>query len=267
MVVLDSVPSTPGLHGPSSGVLILGFCLLLAYTVGIYRLDPGWIAVARSGGIWWFLFPVFFAVSHRLIPFFSSVVLPDYKVIRPEWTLWLMMTGGLLHGALELADMPKWTWLVDLPMAATALWLTYSWQLKQTFHIRILAMLHVAFAWLGIALALYGIQSFALLIGADFPLNRAPLHALMVGYFAGMLVAMSTRVTLGHSGRPLSADNSAWAIFIGIQIAALTRVMADFPIVHAYASHLYLCSALLWLIAFTGWLVKFTPIYWRIPKT
>jgi uncharacterized protein involved in response to NO len=251
----------------TSGVLILGLCLLLTYTVGIYRLDPGWVAVARSGGIWWFLSPVFFAVSHRLIPFFSSVVLPDYKVIRPEWTLWLMMTGGLLHGALELADMPKWTWLVDLPMAATALWLTYSWQLKQTFHIRILAMLHVAFAWVGIALALYGIQSFALLIGADFPLNRAPLHALMVGYFAGMLVAMSTRVTLGHSGRPLSADNSAWAIFIGIQIAALTRVMADFPIVHAYASHLYLCSALLWLIAFTGWLVKFTPIYWRIPKT
>ena len=247
----------------TSSVLMLGLILLLVYALGIYRNDADWIAVARSGGIWWFLFPVFFAVSHRLIPFFSSAVLPGYEVVRPNWALILMTAGGMAHGALELASMSEWLWLVDLPMAATAIWLSVSWRLKQSFQVRILAMLHIAFVWLGIALLLHGIQSLSLLVGANLPLHRAPLHALMVGYFASMLVAMSTRVTLGHSGRPLSADNMAWTIFLGIQLAALLRVIADFPIINTYAAHLYLCSAFLWLVAFMGWLIKFIPIYFK----
>jgi uncharacterized protein involved in response to NO len=249
----------------TSGVLLLGLCLLLVLITGITLDNTDWIAAARIGGIWWFLFPVFFAVSHRLIPFFSSVVLPDYEVIRPDWTLWLMAVGGLLHGIMELIGLPGWVWLVDIPMAATAFWLTSKWRLKQSFHVRILAMLHIAFAWLGIALALYGIQSLLLLLGTELFLNRAPLHALMVGYFASMLVAMATRVTLGHSGRPLTADSMAWTLFLAVQAAALVRVLADLPVISAYAAHLYLCSAVLWLIAFGGWLIKFTPIFWNKP--
>ncbi len=247
----------------TSCVLLLGWGLLLVYTIGIHREAADWIAVARSGGIWWFLFPVFFAVSHRLIPFFSSAVLPDYEIIRPDWALWLMTLGGLAHGALEIVNLPAWTWLVDLPMAVTAFRLTASWRIRQSFHVRILAMLHIAFAWLGVALLLYGMQSLAVLTDANFAFHRAPLHALMVGYFAAMLVAMSTRVTLGHSGRPLTADRAAWSIFLTIQAAALLRVMADLPAINTYAALLYSCSALLWLLAFGGWLLKFTPIYWR----
>ena len=251
----------------TSGVLLLGWFLLLIYTFGIYQGNANLIAIARSGGVWWFLFPVFFAVSHRLIPFFSSVVIPDYQVIRPDWTLWLMTVGGLVHGGLDLAGKPEWIWLVDLPMAAITFWLSFVWRLKQSFNVRILAMLHTAFVWLGIALALFAAQSLLLMMGMDSPLNRAPLHALMIGYFSSMLVAMSTRVTLGHSGRPLTADSMAWTIFLGVQVAALLRVMADFPVINTYAANLYVYSALLWLIAFGGWLFKFVPIYWRIGKT
>lgn len=247
----------------TSAVLALGLGLLLAYLLGIYHDDPQLIAFARSGGVWWFLFPVFFAVSHRLIPFFSSVVLPEYPVVRPDWTLWLMTVGSMLHGALELLQWPEWTWLVDMPMAAAAIWLSVVWRFRQSFKVRILAMLHISFGWLGIALLLFGAQSLALLADAGAPLGRAPLHALMVGYFAAMLVAMATRVTLGHSGRPLTADNMAWSIFLGIQAATLLRVMADLPVINAYAALLYLSSAILWIAVFLGWLAKFTPIYWN----
>jgi uncharacterized protein involved in response to NO len=246
----------------TSGVLIIGFCLLLTYWFGIALDHSLLIDIARSGGIWWFLFPVFFAVSHRLIPFFSASAIPNYSVIRPDWTLWLMTTGGLAHGLLEVLHQPQWTWTVDLPMAVTALWLSWQWSMRKTFAIRILAMLHLAFAWVGAALALFGVQSLALLLDAGFSLGRGPLHALMVGYFASMLIAMSTRVTLGHSGRPLTADNMAWAIFITIQIAALIRVVAEVGAIQPAAGHLYLCSAVLWLAAFSAWLFKFIPIYW-----
>ncbi|HQR60255.1 MAG TPA: NnrS family protein, partial [Methylophilaceae bacterium] len=245
----------------TSAVLLLGWGLLLTYSSGVQTGNAGLVAIARSGGIWWFLLPVFFSVSHRLIPFFSSVVLPDYQIIRPDWTLWLMSAGSLVHGTLELLGQEQWTCLVDLPMAVVAAWLSYVWCFRKSFQTRILAMLHMAFAWLSVALALYGLQSLSL------PLGRAPLHALVVGYFASMLVAMATRVTLGHSGRPLTADNLAWGIFLMVQAAALLRVLADLPVINAYAAHLYLCSALLWLAAFISWLIKFAPIYWRPQST
>ena len=40
-------------------------------------------------------------------------------------------------------------------------------------------------------------------ISGEFVLGRAPAHALFIGFFGSLLVAMVTRVTQGHSGRPL----------------------------------------------------------------
>ena len=251
----------------TSGGLALGLLLLLAYAIGIYLEDASWIAIARIGGVWWFLLPVFFAVSHRLIPFFSSVVLPDYPLVRPNWALWLVCAGSLTHGVLELADLSAWTWLVDLPMAATAGYLTWAWLLRQSLRARILAMLHLSFAWITIALVLYGIHSLMLLAGTGYALGRGPLHALLIGYFASLLVAMSTRVSLGHSGRSLTADQMAWGIFLSLQAVAVLRAVADFPLVSAYAAPLYLLSAMLWLAAFIIWGIRFLPLYWRSENT
>ncbi len=249
----------------TSGVLIAALCLLLIFISGIISNRSGWVDVARSGGIWWFLFPVFFAVSHRLIPFFSSAVIPNYVIIRPDWTLHLMTMGGTAHGALEIAGLPQWTWVCDIPMAIVAVWLSIKWRIGQSMQVRILAMLHIAFAWVGVAFTLLGLQSLALMLNTDFLSGRGPMHALMAGYFSAMLIAMSTRVTLGHSGRPLTADRQAWSIFMLVQLVALTRVIADLPALHSYTGHLYLCSALLWIVAFSGWLIKFIPIYFQKP--
>lgn len=251
----------------TSGGLTLALLLLAAYAWGIHAEDARWIAAARSGGIWWVLLPVFFAVSHRLIPFFSSVVLPDYAMVRPTWALWLVSGGSLLHGGLELAELPQWTWLVDLPMAASTAYLTWTWRLPQSLQVRILAMLHIAFAWLSIALLLYGLASLALLAGMQPALGRGPLHALAIGYFTSMLVAMSTRVTLGHSGRTLAADKLAWGIFLAIQAAAALRVLAELAAIGSHAGTLYLVSATLWLGAFASWAARFIPLYWRTKNT
>lgn len=247
----------------TSMVLATGWLLLLLLAVGFAGNNLDWVTIARSGGVWWFLFPAFFAVSHRLIPFFSSVVLPNYQIVRPDRLLWLMTAGSLLHGLLEVSGKQEWTWLVDLPMAGAALWLSYTWCFRQSFQVRILAMLHMAFVWAGFALLLFGLQSIINLADGSVQLGRAPLHALLVGYFASMLVAMSTRVSLGHSGRPLSADNMAWSIFLAVQVAALLRVAADFPGLQAASPHLILCAAALWLVAFAGWMYKFIPLYFK----
>ncbi|HQR50172.1 MAG TPA: NnrS family protein [Methylophilaceae bacterium] len=244
----------------TSVVLALGWLLV----AGFVSDETHFVALAKVGGIWLLLLPVFFAVSHRMIPFFSANVIPAYQIVRPDWALALMPTCAMLHGIFELSGLQSWTWLVDLPMAASALYLTYAWRLRASLAVPILGMLHIAFAWLGIALLLYAAQSLSLLMTGHFILAKAPLHALTIGYFTSMMLAMVTRVTLGHSGRVLKVDRLTWDLFLAFQFVAILRVGSELPGIGLTSrSHFYLCAAVVWLACFSLWAWKFAPIYWK----
>lgn len=219
------------------------------------------VAMAKSGGVWLFLLPIFFAVSHRMIPFFSANVIQDYRVVRPGWALVLLPAAALLHAVLEVAGLASWLWLPDLAMAAAAFYMSWAWRLRASLVQPLLAMLHIGFAWLGIALLLYSVQSLALLAG-DAILAKAPLHALTIGYFSSMVLGMISRVTLGHSGRPLVADGLTWGIYLAFQGVVVVRIIADMPGMEFVArSHLYLCAAALWLACFGIWAYRNLPLY------
>ncbi len=242
--------------------VVLGFGWLLL--AGFVSNEVHLVAIAKVGGIWLILLPVFFAVSHRMIPFFSANAIPQYKIVRPDWVLALIPSFALIHGILELTHLQAWTWLVDLPMAISAIYLSRAWRLRASLSIPILGMLHIGFAWLGIALLLYTIQSLALLLTGQLILAKAPLHALTIGYFASILIAMATRVTLGHSGRMLKADRLTWGMFLAFQAVAALRIISELPGLDFTArSHLYLCAAAVWLACFGIWTYKYAPIYWE----
>lgn len=247
----------------TSTMLTIGGLLAAGWFIGEFA---GWafpVALAKSAGIWLFLFPIFFAVSHRMIPFFSANVIPDYVVVRPNWALAVMSLGGLAHMLLELNGLAAWTWLPDMAMGATALYLTWAWRFRASFAQPILAMLHIGFAWLGVALLLYAVQSLALLAGYPL-LGKAPLHALTIGYFGGMVMAMITRVTLGHSGRMLVVEKVVWVMILIFQATAVLRIVGDLPGVEFVArGQVYLCAAALWLACFGFWATRYLPIYWR----
>lgn len=241
-------------------VLGLGWLLLL----GFVSQQASLIAMAKVGGIWLILLPVFFAVSHRMIPFFSANVIPNYKIVRPNWVLALVPGFALGHGVFELVGWQAWTWLFDLPMAVSALYLTLAWRLRDSLGVPILAMLHIGFAWLALALGLYAIQSLALCLSYPLLLAKAPLHALSIGYFTSVLMAMATRVTLGHSGRILKADQLTWALFLAFQSVSVLRIAAELPGLDFLGrAHFYLGAALMWLLCFGIWTCKYMPIYWQ----
>lgn len=244
----------------TSVVLTLGWLLVAGFTTGkVQFLD-----IARVGGIWLFLLPLFFVVSHRMIPFFSGNVIKNYTIVRPSWALVLIPVGAMLHALFELTGHQSWTWIVDLPMAIGAIYLTRAWQLRASLANPILGMLHIGFAWLGIALMLYTGQSLMLFVSGQLILAKAPLHALTVGYFSSMLFAMITRVTLGHSGELMKADRLTWGIFIVFQLVAVLRIFSELPgLSFSLHSQLYLCAGILWLICFGLWFQKYAPIYWK----
>ena len=243
----------------TSIALALGWLGMAAYGAGLATDSPALLNASWVAGIWLFLLPVFLVVSHRMIPFFSSCVLENYVMVRPYWLLWAMLAAAFGHGVLALAGEGSYLWLCDLPLAAAALYLSYAWGFWRSFRVRLLAVLHVSFLWLGAALVLYSLQGLLRL-----PLGLAPLHALTIGYFSAMVIAMASRVTLGHSGRPLVADDVTWRLFLGFQAAAAVRVAADVPPLAGPASpYLYLASAAIWLVCFIPWAVKYGPMYWR----
>ena len=244
--------------------LSLGWCSLAAYLIWLLNENAACLLFAIQGGLWLFLLPVFASVAHRMVPFFTSSALPRYVVRRPDWPWWTILTASVLHGSLQLANETSWLWASDIPMTFAALYLSYVWGLHRSLRVPLLAVLHIGFAWMGIAMLLFSIQGLMSFIsdGATHIWGLAPLHALTIGCFASLLIGMGTRVTLGHSGLPMQVDKPIKLMFVGIQLVAILRVLADMlPMQARY--WLYVAAASVWLACFSPWVLRYLPVYWR----
>lgn len=147
--------------------------------------------------------------------------------------------------------------LAGVIAAAVALiqaWRFAQWGALRTLHQPLVWILHAAYLWLPVGLAL---KAVALLTGAAF--SAFWLHALTMGTLATMIVAVMTRAALGHTGRPLAAHPVTVASYLLLLGAVLVRVFGlaalrvDYPLVIAGA-------ALLWTAAFLLFLVVYAPI-------
>lgn len=239
--------------------LSLGLLGLLFYALYLQHGDARTIFTAIKLGGLAVLLPVYFTVCHRMIPFFASAALTGYRAVRPMWTLAAFWALTLMHTWLELRHGYAWLWLADFPLAALTAGLLWVWWPRTGHSIpALLRVLFAGFAWLPVAFVLYGAQSLWYVTTGEFVLGRAPAHALFVGYFGSLLVAMVTRVTQGHSGRPLMLGRVAGIAFVAIQLVAVMRIASelasDSPAWHAVA-------ALGWLIAFLPWIVRSAWIY------
>lgn len=183
-------------------------------------------------GLWGFIVPTYLAVAHRMIPFFTSSAVPMVNAWRPFWVLgFLIGTAALQLGVvwLEAAGLGHpvlrgLLGLAELLAGAVVIWLSAAWGLVQSLKIRLLAMLHLGFVWLGLALLIAGAARWLGLVAGSPVLGLGALHALTMGFLGSTLLAMVTRVACGHSGRTLVADGLVWALFWLLQIAVLLRV-------------------------------------------
>lgn len=107
-------------------------------------------------------------------------------------------------------------------------------------------ILHVGYGWLGAALLLLGGASLA----PDLVPRTAGIHALTAGAVGVMTLAVMTRATRGHTGRPLAAGAATTAIYLAINAAALLRVAGPFS--GASQTLLLTASGLVWTLAFGG---------------
>lgn len=247
-----------------SVLLFVGVALGGMFLAGMGREETAWIAIAGSAAPWLFLLPVFLVVNHRMIPFFSSRILAGYVAYQPGFSLPFLGAACIAHFLLDSAGFAGWTWLADAPMAAWVGWLAWKWGLTQSLRARLLAMLHLSLTVLAAALAFSALASLATLAGHPGLFGRGPLHLLGIGYFAAMTVAMVSRVSLGHSGRALEADDWTWYGFLALIGVGLARALADFaPLAGTPRAALLGLAAVAWIVVTGSWAARFVPLYLR----
>ena len=118
-------------------------------------------------------------------------------------------------------------------------------------------ILHAGYVWIGLGLGLLGLAALA----PDAVPYTAGIHALTAGAMGVETLAMMTRATRGHTGRPRVADRATTAIYVLVLAAAAVRVAA--PFLADWTIVLVSVSATLWALAFAGFALAYGPMLWR----
>ena len=166
------------------------------------------------------------------------------------------MALGVLHAGLLL-----WAFVPELRAAGLLLilsaavngWRLSRWVGTATRSEPLLFILHVGYAWMCLGVALLGLA----VVGASIPVASA-VHALTVGAIGTMLLAVMTRVSLGHTGRVLCASRPTVVIYLLVNAAALVRVAASWS---ATATTTFIVvSGLCWMAAFGLFEIRYSPV-------
>jgi len=126
------------------------------------------------------------------------------------------------------------------------------WRGLATLREPLLFVLHAGYGWLAAGLALLGLNG----LFAFLP-PSSPVHALTVGAIGTMTLAVMTRASLGHTGRPLAAGRGTTAIYLLVTLAAALRVAAPLA---GNAAILTSLAGLAWTSAFTLYVFLYAPI-------
>lgn len=201
-------------------------------------------------------------VGGRIVPSFTANALRRHGetiqlVVRP----WLDPLVIALMVAIALVD---FAWadsrlsgiLAAIAAAAHALRLS-GWRGRRTWREPILWILHVGYAWLPIGL---GLKALWLLTGTSWSAHW--LHALTLGTLGTMILAVMTRASLGHTGRPLIVTRTTALSYLLLTAAVSVRVWAPALNLIDYLSTVMI-AGVLWSIAFALYLLVYAPIFWR----
>ena len=126
------------------------------------------------------------------------------------------------------------------------------WAGERTFSDRLVLILHIAYAFIPAGFFLTALSA------VDLVAPGAGVHAWTGGAVGTMTVAVMTRASLGHTGRPLVASPVTQAIYAAVVAAALARVCAALEPSHA--DILLPVAGAAWTVAFLGFALAYAPL-------
>lgn len=198
-------------------------------------------------------------IGGRIVPAFTSAALKQCGVgamLRISPFLTPLAVGAML--ALIASDLftleSRLAGAVALVAGAIHAVRLAQWGGWRALRMPIVSVLHIAYLWLPLGLAL---KALALLFG--MALGAFYLHALTIGAAATMILAVITRASLGHTGRPLLVSRSTVCAYALLTAAAAVRVFGPVSLAVSYRA-IILIAASLWTAAFALFLAGYAPI-------
>lgn len=228
--------------------------------LSFHLAELGVIGCPASVGITMGLDVVLFVMAvmgGRVIPMFTNNGVPGAAAKRTP-TVERAALGATL--ALMAADAAG---LHGAPLAAVAAvaalahalrWI--GWQPWTTTRVPLVWVLHAAYAWIPMHLALRALAA----VGLVTP--SLATHALTVGAIGGLVIGMVTRTARGHTGRPLRAGRSEVTSYALVLLAAVVRVAVPL-VAPALTLPAIGLAALLWSAGFVLYAVTYWPMLSR----
>jgi uncharacterized protein involved in response to NO len=168
---------------------------------------------------------------------------------------------------LTILTFLTWTIAPTLPLLAVALLgisvlhlvRLWRWKGTSTGSEPLVWVLHVAYAFIPLGAFLNAIA----ILAPDIIAQATALHVWTAGAIGLMTVAVMTRASLGHSGKPLHAGRATTLIYVSLILSVFAREAADFA--SDFRMTLLNASGFLWLGCFVGFAVTYGPMLMR-PK-
>lgn len=231
------------------------------YLEALRRGDPVLASRALAAGIGVVLLLVTI-IGGRIVPSFTANALRRRGLaadIRSHAPLEALVVGAMALSVLVDAVLPRSgaAGAVAAVAAVAQAARLSGWRSLRTLDEPIVWVLHAAYAWLPLGLALKAVH---LLAGSAWAAHW--LHALTIGGAATMILAVTTRAALGHTGRPLVVPRSIAVAYGLLVLAALVRVFGPALWPGDYLATIE-AAALLWIAAFGIYTVVYAPILTR----
>ena len=198
-------------------------------------------------------------IGGRIVPAFTSAALKQ-RGVSSQVRAWRGMTPLAIVSmvgvaVLDLARPESFAAGVVAAVAAVVQMVRLTqWRGTLTLRMPIVWVLHFGYLWLPVGLAL---KALALLGG--FAFASFYLHALTIGAATTMVVAVMTRASLGHTGRPLVVARPTAYAYGLLSAAAVVRVFGPAVLPLPYTWIVVLAAAL-WTAAFVLFLTVYAPI-------
>lgn len=202
-------------------------------------------------------------IGGRIVPSFTRNVLARRRpqaalpALRPRLDAAAIALTALT-AAFVVLPVPDWIRGAVALTAGIANGLRLAgWRGQDTLHEPILWVLHVAFLWLVVGLTGEGLAILTGVLG-----ESAAMHALSTGAIGSMILAVMTRVALGHSGRPILASRAVVVAYALVSLAALLRVLGA-TVWPRHYNEAMLLAGLAWTAAFATFSVVYAPILFK----
>ncbi|NOX14644.1 MAG: NnrS family protein [Epsilonproteobacteria bacterium] len=215
-------------------------------------------------GFYSFIFALIFTISQRMIPFFTTGKVPNYKINKSKYILEISFLLLGLKAISSTINYPIFSAIINLALFSFFTYELLKWKLPVLKTTAIMWILYLALLWIPIGFFISFTESISELFNIGFFFEQAPLHIIAIGYFVTALIGFGTRVTLGHSGKIPTADKMTIAIFWSIQLIVFIRFFAgislnyglNYPYFIALSAFLLVFVLLVWSYKYLLVLVK-----------